>query len=80
MDINDRIKKFKKYSDLREEIFSKEEQKELDFEIKGASAPPALQRAVLLQAKKEQLLKSVEGFSRDPALTVAEFLRDSRRY
>lgn len=31
---DERLEKFKKYTDLREEIFSEEEQKELDAEIK----------------------------------------------
>jgi len=57
---NERLKKFKKYTDLREEIFSKEEQKELDSEIKlEISAMNDLQesisKAIVSYMAKEQI-------------------------
>ena len=57
---NERIKKFKKYTDLREEVFSKEEQNELDAEIKlEISALNALQedisKAIVAYMAKEQI-------------------------
>ena len=57
---NERLKKFKNYGELREEIFSKEEQKELDSEIKlEISAMNDLQesisKAIVSYMAKEQI-------------------------
>ena len=57
---NERLKKFKKYTDVRKEIFSKEEQKELDSKIKlEISAMNDLQesisKAIVTYMAKEQI-------------------------